>query len=126
MEPEYLSEALVRMSVDLLCSAEEQVAEAVTFRYPPVLIRTSIHDIFLYSMKITTLMDYISHCKTAPVNGWTHRVFIIHTRRDWVEREHSLIGVQQTSLFEKQKPQIPHTPRPEHLPGAHAAPILGR
>ena len=44
MEPEYLSSTLVRMSVDVLCSAEEEVAEAVTFRYPPDPIAASFYD----------------------------------------------------------------------------------
>ena len=43
------------------------------------LIRTSIYDKYSGSMKITTHLDRISHCKTASgtnwSNGWTYRVF---------------------------------------------------
>ena len=49
-------------------------------------IRTSIHDKFSGSIKITTHLDHISHCKTACgtnwLNRWTYRVFIQNTRRD--------------------------------------------
>ena len=40
------------------------------------------------SMKLTTQQDHISHCRTASgthgSNGWTYRVRIINTRRDWI------------------------------------------
>ena len=50
------------------------------------LIGASICDKYSGSMKITTHLDHIGHWKTASgttwSNSWTHRVFIINTRRD--------------------------------------------
>jgi len=50
---------------------------------PPIdLIRTSIYDKSSGSIKITTHLDRISHCKTSSgtnwSNSWTCRVFIYH------------------------------------------------
>ena len=49
-------------------------------------IRMSIYDKYSGSMKFTTHLDQISHCKKASgtdwSNRWTYRIFIIHTRRD--------------------------------------------
>jgi len=50
------------------------------------LTRTSICDKYSDSVKITTHLNHISHCKTASgtnrSNRWTDRIFIINTRRD--------------------------------------------
>ena len=51
-------------------------------------IRMSICDKYTGSMKVTTLLDHASHCKTASGTNWssrwTYRVFIINTRRDLI------------------------------------------
>ena len=50
------------------------------------LIRTSIYDKYSGSVKITTQLDHIGHCKTAYATNWSkrwnYRVFIRNTRRD--------------------------------------------
>jgi len=50
------------------------------------LVRAIIFYKYSGSMKITTHLDHISHCKTASgtnwSNRWTSRVFIINTHRD--------------------------------------------
>ena len=55
-------------------------------------IRTTIHDQYSHSMKITTRLDQISDCKTASgtnwSNRWTYRVFFIDTRRDQISTVH--------------------------------------
>jgi len=47
---------------------------------------SALYDKYSGSMKITTHLDNISHCKTASgtnwSNRWVYRVFIINTRRD--------------------------------------------
>ena len=50
------------------------------------LIRMSFYDAYTGSMKFTTQLDDISHCKITSGTNWsdrrTYRVRIIHTRRD--------------------------------------------
>ena len=52
----------------------------------PNLIPMTIYHKYSGSMKITTHLDDISHCKTTYGtswgNGWAHRVFVTNTRRD--------------------------------------------
>ena len=55
-------------------------------RLPRDLIRTSIDDKYSGSMKITTRLDHVCHCKVASGIDWsnrrTYRVFIMNTRSD--------------------------------------------
>ena len=50
-------------------------------------VQTSVYDNYSHSdsMKTTTHLDHISHCKTSSgtkwLNRWTYRLFIINTRR---------------------------------------------
>ena len=50
------------------------------------LVRTSICDKHSGSMKITTHLDYILHCKNIPASSWLkqwiYRVFVKSTLRD--------------------------------------------
>ena len=57
-------------------------------------MRTSIHDEYPCSTKITTHLDRISHCNTtfdtSLTNRSTHRFFIINTRRDSIREAPAL------------------------------------
>ena len=54
----------------------------------PNFTRTNIYDKYSGWMKISTHLDHVSHRKTAYgtnwSNGWTYRVHIKNTRRDWI------------------------------------------
>ena len=53
------------------------------------MIRTSVYHKYSGATKITSHLVHISHCKTASgtdwSNGWTYRVFILITHRDFVD-----------------------------------------
>jgi len=63
----------------------------VRARFRANFIGASFYDKYSGLMKITTHLDYISHCKTASgtswSNRWTYRVFIINTRFDEIRHD---------------------------------------